>query len=245
MVNNAAGNVKAKFTHGSGIDEPLAIKKGANIYYYHADGLGSIVALTDTTGSVVQTYSYDSFGHMTKTTDVSQPYTYTGREHDPETGLYFYRARYYDPHAGRFLTRDPISFAGGINQYAYVLNNPVGYRDPFGLLFWISGPGGLGATIGGAAGGAVGSIAGTALGSQIGMDIGFAIGGALGLGGGPLGSLGGAIAGEFVGGWVGGAVGGLIGGYLGSSIGSYFDNPCAGQLNCGEPTPPVAEQSCQ
>ena len=134
MEYNAAGKVKAKFTHGLGIDEPLAVKKGANIYYYHADGLGSIVALTDTTGSVVQTYSYDSFGNMTKTTDISQPYTYTGREHDPETGLYFYRARYYDPKAGRFLTRDPIGFKGGINVYAYVKNNPINKKDPRGLI---------------------------------------------------------------------------------------------------------------
>lgn len=60
-------------------------------------------------------------------------YTFTAREYDSETGLYYYRARYYDPVAGRFITRDPIGFEGGINQYAYVLNNPVNYTDPEGL----------------------------------------------------------------------------------------------------------------
>ncbi|MBP1762715.1 MAG: repeat protein [Firmicutes bacterium] len=61
-------------------------------------------------------------------------YTYTAREYDSETGLYYYRARYYDPKAGRFITRDPIGFKGGINQYAYVFNNPIKYTDPEGLF---------------------------------------------------------------------------------------------------------------
>jgi RHS repeat-associated protein len=66
-------------------------------------------------------------------------YTYTAREYDSETGLYFYRARYYDPRAGRFLTKDPIGFAGGFNQYAYVENNPVNWVDPWGLWHCVPG----------------------------------------------------------------------------------------------------------
>jgi len=68
---------------------------------------------------------------------IAQPYTFTAREYDPETGLYFYRARYYDPTQGRFLTRDPIGFAGGdVNLYAYVSNDPVNWSDPWGLKTW-------------------------------------------------------------------------------------------------------------
>jgi RHS repeat-associated protein len=60
-------------------------------------------------------------------------YAFTGREWDPETGLYYYRARYYDPKIGRFISEDPIAFAGGGNVYAYVLGAPTRWRDPFGL----------------------------------------------------------------------------------------------------------------
>ncbi|HRS88496.1 MAG TPA: RHS repeat-associated core domain-containing protein [Smithellaceae bacterium] len=91
-------------------------------------------------GNVVQRYEYDSFGNMSlKPHFIKQPFTYTAREFDPETGLYYYRARYYDAKVGRFITRDPIGFEGGINQYAYVGNNPVNRIDPFGL-FTYNGP---------------------------------------------------------------------------------------------------------
>ncbi|MGV1100661.1 RHS repeat domain-containing protein [Thiovibrio sp. JS02] len=103
-------------------------------FFYHADGLGSIVSLTDAKNHVVQSYEYDSFGNMQHHGDeVKQPYAYTAREWDQETGLYFYRARYYDPQVGRFISKDPIGFAGGINVYAYVSNNGVTLNDPFGL----------------------------------------------------------------------------------------------------------------
>ncbi|MGV1099323.1 RHS repeat-associated core domain-containing protein [Thiovibrio sp. JS02] len=65
--------------------------------------------------------------------EVKQPYAYTAREWDQETGLYFYRARYYDPQVGRFISKDPIGFEGGVNAYAYVKGNPVNAVDPRGL----------------------------------------------------------------------------------------------------------------
>ncbi len=132
---NAANQITARYTHGPGIDEPLALQLSSGTYYYHADGLGSIGAMTNTSGAVVQTYIYDDFGIIKQQTgSIIQPYTYTAREYDAETGLYYYRARYYDAKAGRFITRDPISFAGGdVNLYAYVGNNPVNRVDPEGL----------------------------------------------------------------------------------------------------------------
>jgi len=130
-----AFTTKTSFIHGPGIDEPLAMIEGRDTYYYHADGLGSIVAMTDDSLNIVQHYSYDSFGTPTLSDpDFIQPYTYTGREWDDETGLYFYRARYYNPSAGRFISKDPIGFNGGdVTLYGCVQNNPVNLIDPLGL----------------------------------------------------------------------------------------------------------------
>lgn len=121
------------YTHGPGIDEPLALEVDDTPYYYHADGLGSIVAITDGAGRVVQRYEYDSFGMVSAETEFENSYTYTGREWDKETGLYYYRARYYDPMEGRFISKDPIGFLGGINLYTYVQNNSINWTDPTGL----------------------------------------------------------------------------------------------------------------
>ncbi len=137
---NTNGEVQTRYTHGPNIDEPLAIEiKAATTftpYFYHADGLGSITSLSSASGTVVQRYAYDTFGNMTITANgnISQPYTYTSREYDTETGMYFYRARYYDPKVGRFVTKDPIGFGGGINVYAYVGNSPINLSDPYGLF---------------------------------------------------------------------------------------------------------------
>lgn len=81
------------FVHGHGIDESIAMIRGGQTYYYHADGLGSIIAITDQSGNVVQRYEYNSFGEITYQQDPNfiQPYTYTGREYDTESGLYYYR----------------------------------------------------------------------------------------------------------------------------------------------------------
>jgi len=128
-------NATAKFIHTLDVDDPLAVTQGANTFYYHKDGLGSIANLTDASGSVVKSYTYKSFGEIySETGSLLQPFTFTGREYDSESGLYFYRARYYDPRAGRFLTKDPIGFAGGdVNLYRYIFNNPINHIDPYGL----------------------------------------------------------------------------------------------------------------
>ncbi len=128
--------VLTEYVHGPGIDEPIAMLRNNQTYYYHADGLGSIIAITNSAGQVVQRYEYNSFGEITYVQDPNflQPYTYTGREYDNESGLYYYRARYYDAKVGRFITQDPIGFAGGINKYIYVNNRPTIFIDPTGLL---------------------------------------------------------------------------------------------------------------
>jgi len=129
---------KTFYTHGPGIDEPLALERNGGYYYYHADGLGSITAITDCSRAIVQRYSYDSFGMPTPTTSFRNSYQFAGRPRDKETGLYFNEARYYDPIDGRFISKDPIGFAGGdVNQFNYTQGNPINRNDPRGLEFVI------------------------------------------------------------------------------------------------------------
>jgi len=107
--------------------------RGGESYFYHPDGLGSITQITDSSKQPAASYGYDAFGNITSQTgSLTNPYTYTGREYDPESGLYYYRARYYDPKIGRFLSEDPIGFLGR-NSYAYVGNKPTRASDPWGL----------------------------------------------------------------------------------------------------------------
>jgi RHS repeat-associated protein len=130
---DASGNLTARYVFGSGIDEPLAVNRGATWEFYQADGLGSITSLSTTTGTVSDSFVYDSFGNVTSSTGTfAQPFRYTGREWDAETGLYYYRARYFDPSAGRFLSEDPIRFQGGANFYRYTQNSPLNWIDPSG-----------------------------------------------------------------------------------------------------------------
>ena len=132
---NATGGVVARYSQGLNIDEPLAMLRSSATSYYQADGLGSVTALSNGAGAVAQNYTYDSFGNIIATTgSLVNSFRYTGREWDSETSLYYYRARYYDPQAGRFLGEDPIRFDGGQNFYAYVRNNPILYLDPSGLI---------------------------------------------------------------------------------------------------------------
>ena len=133
---DGANVLQARYTHGPGIDEPIAVTKGGATFFYHQDGLGSVTDLTDSTGATVKSYSYDAYGTILESPGtIDQPYTYTGREFDVESGLYYYRARHYDPTTGRFLQEDPIGFAGGdVNLYRYVRNSPINLADPSGLL---------------------------------------------------------------------------------------------------------------
>jgi len=178
---DGANLVRANYAHGPGIDEPLTVFRGAEggLFVYHADGLGSITDLTDATGTVARSYTYDSFGQIVdQTGSVTNPYTYTAREFDPETGLYYYRARHYDPTIGRFLQEDPIQFLGGVNFYVYVGNNSVLYVDPGG-----QGVLGIGVLVG-AGVGALSGIAGAL--AQEGTWADVAIAGAVGLAAGAL-----------------------------------------------------------
>jgi RHS repeat-associated protein len=128
-----SGNVLARYTQGKRLDEPLAELRQGTTSYYEQDGLGSVTSLSNSAGAVAETYAYDSYGKVTASTGtLVNPFQYTGREFDSETGVYYYRARYFDPSTGRFLSQDPIRYGGGVNFYAYTRNNPVVRIDPFG-----------------------------------------------------------------------------------------------------------------
>ena len=129
-----SGSVLARYSDGLNIDERLAMLRSGATSYYQADGLGSITSLSSGAGALAQTYTFDSFGKQTASSgSLANPFRYTGREYDTETNLYFYRARYYDPSAGRFLAEDPIGFDGdNSNLYVYVKNGPTRHVDPTG-----------------------------------------------------------------------------------------------------------------
>jgi RHS repeat-associated protein len=136
LRETTSGGGATVYVHGPGVDEPLAkdvadAPRGTTVSYYHADGLGSIVRLTTPTGTVTATWQYDTFGNQQISGGAG--YGFTGREWDGEIGLYYYRARYYDPKVGRFISEDPIGLLVDTNLYAYVGNNPVFHRDPYGL----------------------------------------------------------------------------------------------------------------
>jgi RHS repeat-associated protein len=133
-VRSSAGGT-TRYLHGPGSDDVVATvdASGASSYYV-GDHLGSVRQKTDgTTGQSILTREYDPWGRAVGATPTER-WAYTGREWDSDVGLYYYRARYYDPMQARFISEDPIRFAGGDNFYAYVRNNPVTFNDPLGLV---------------------------------------------------------------------------------------------------------------
>ncbi len=131
---DASGNVLGRYTQGINVDEHLSELRSSTASYYEQDGLESVSSLSSSAGILANTYNYDSFGNLIASSGtLVNPFQYTGRDYDAETGLRYYRARYYDPHAGRFASEDPARFSGGFDFYGYVKNDPVDFMDPTGL----------------------------------------------------------------------------------------------------------------
>lgn len=134
-------NIQASYIVGRGVDNVLQMLRGENRYYYHRNHLGSIVAITDSIGNVVEQYEYDPFGNTTiknafgaelPVSAIGNRYMFTSREYDIETGLYYFRARSLYPLLGRFLQSDPLLYIDGYNYYNYVNNMPLKYIDADG-----------------------------------------------------------------------------------------------------------------
>jgi RHS repeat-associated protein len=144
---NSTGGLKRAYTHGPGIDNWLAMtvytSGTAQTYFYISDHLGTVHAVTDGNGNIVESYRYDAWGRVLGVFDGSgnplpqsalgNRILWQGREYSWATGLYFFRARWYDPISGRWLSNDPIGISGGLNQYIFCSDNPANFRDAFGL----------------------------------------------------------------------------------------------------------------
>ncbi len=127
-----AGVKTQAYVFGEGIDRPIIMENNAQYYYYHQGMNGSVEYMTDNTGTVVATYDYNAYGEVTETGTLNglNPYLYTGQRIDPETGLYYFRSRYYDAALGRFISRDKAGYVDGYSLYgAYFAPNG---RDPWG-----------------------------------------------------------------------------------------------------------------
>ena len=215
-----------------GVDFDLADNTGT--YYYLKDHLGSITDIVDSSGNNVQRYNYSAFGIMNRiiasdgsdiTADpiIKTSYSFTGREYDFETGLYYYRARYMSAEIGRFMSEDPHPGDASnprtvYNKYNYVNNSPTMLVDPKGEFAFLIGMG-IAALAGGLHAAISGKniLKGMAIGAFI-FSAAFALGPALGAAVGISAGTGGAI--------VGGALGGAI--FEGSGYGSFLEGVTMG-----------------
>jgi RHS repeat-associated protein len=178
---NKSGGLLAKYIYGPGMDRALKMERGSGSYFYHHEGVGSVTMVTNSSGAPVESYSYEVYGKPTirnksgkviASTGIDNPYLFAGRDYDKDAGLFYYRARWYNPTMGRFLTRDPVGLAGGDqNLYRYVWNNPVLYVDPYGEVGWVGAA--VGGAIGVVTGGRAGGIRGAIMGGLIGAAGGF------------------------------------------------------------------------
>lgn len=133
---NANLTTAADYLNGPGIDQKLRQTVSGVPLYFLQDHLGTTRGFTDATGAAGSSYAYDSYGNLAAGA-LATRYAFTGREFDGDTGLYHYRARWYDPKQGRFISEDPIGFAGqDVNLFRYVWNNPLRHSDPTGFDGW-------------------------------------------------------------------------------------------------------------
>jgi RHS repeat-associated protein len=139
-VTGGAWSLLRRYVTGPSVDERIAHVEGSALSapaktYYHFNHQGSVVAMTDGSGAVTQRLSYDEYGVLSPSASPNgEAYRFTGRRFDPETGLYYYRARYYSPALGRFLQTDPVGYKADLNLYEYVWDAPIDGVDPSGLF---------------------------------------------------------------------------------------------------------------
>ncbi|MBK7893039.1 MAG: RHS repeat-associated core domain-containing protein [Bdellovibrionales bacterium] len=145
-----SGQLRSHFVYASQGHSPDYMIRGAHLYYFAKDNLGSVKAVIDaSSGAIAQAIHYDEFGRVLVNTNPGfQPFGFAGGHFDHETGLVRFGARDYDPEVGRWTARDPILFDGGQgNGYSYVGNDSVNMIDPQGTFGWIAAGAAIGALI--------------------------------------------------------------------------------------------------
>jgi RHS repeat-associated protein len=149
----------ANLLTGLGVDQFLTRTDAAGTRDFLPDALGSTVALTDSTGVVQTSYTYEPFGNATAAGSTStNSYQFTGRENDA-TGLDFFRARYYNPTLQRFVSQDPVGFGGGdLNLYGYTGQSPNNFSDPNGEIVPILASMAVGCLVGASVAGLIDDI---------------------------------------------------------------------------------------
>jgi len=130
----SVGDKAFPMLNGLGVDERYARGAGPDEQFYLVDALGSATAITDPGGNITERYTYSEYGVSDNAPGPSDnQYMFTGREYDADD-IYYYRARYYQPSLGRFISEDPLGLASDrINFYGYAGDDPVSRVDPLGL----------------------------------------------------------------------------------------------------------------
>jgi RHS repeat-associated protein len=124
----------SEYSYYPGVDQPHTLRRGSEVFYYVTDGTGDVTGLIDEQSAVRARYEYAPFGMRYVQIDtLKQPLGFQARYLDRTSGLYYFRARWYDPELQRFMSEDPIGLGGGINPYAFANDDPVNGRDPMGL----------------------------------------------------------------------------------------------------------------
>jgi RHS repeat-associated protein len=222
-----------------GVDEVFQRTDSAGARSFLTDGLGSTLALTNSSGTLLTTYSFEPFGNTTVSgSSTTNAFAYTGREID--TGnLYYYRARYYNSQIQRFISEDPLGFgANSVNFYEMVYDSPTNYRDPSGMQTMVAEPIAVGAGAGAAAGTAAGAGAAVSAGAGgFSPTFSLIVGGSAegGAAGGPLGVAVGVVAGL-------GVYDGIQAYKLCQAYGGCGVNPSLGPLPAGTP---MAGRNCK
>jgi RHS repeat-associated protein len=143
---DSSDQVTRQFIYGNGIDEVIRVDiyngTTSTPYYFHRNAIGSITAITDANGNIIERVYYDIYGMPTfkdasgnvlPKSSIGNNILFQGREYDTELNLYYFRARYYDPIMGRFISTDPMGYQDSMNLYQGFNMNTFNFVDPFGL----------------------------------------------------------------------------------------------------------------